>query len=43
MNPCDMFSTNGRFEMPDNLKSFFREIYLIQPKRSRVAEVYLDL
>lgn len=43
MNPCNVFSASGRYDMPDNLKSFFREIYLVQPKRSRIAEVYLDL
>lgn len=43
MNPCKAFDSNGRFDLPDNIKSFFREIYLVQPKKTRVAEVYLDL
>lgn len=42
MNPsANIF--NGRFELPDNIKSFFREIKLVAAGVQRVSEVLLDL
>jgi hypothetical protein len=41
MNP--MSKTMGRYEMPDNIKSFFRQIKLTLPDVSKISEIFFEL